>query len=158
MGTLSGREPAFYGASKIAEYLKQKIKQSKEKHHVLAEKCKYKHPNNIAMITSGRSKVALNKIPLFSKALNIDEAELFNMALKEYEPEVYELLNRHSITASNTEKELIILYRNIVNMPDSVISDRNLKRLAEVFNDIKNEKLVYSQSLHDEELENAQHR
>ena len=150
----SRRKPTFYKESKLAEFLKKRIKLSKKKHREIAEMCEYNHPNNIAMITTGKSKVALNKIPLFAKALAVDEGYLFGLALKEYDPTVFKLLQRNSIIVSHAEKEMIEEFRAVIENEHIIITERSGKLLKSAFEQIKRDnELIEASNM--EELEEA---
>ena len=154
MNEINRREPVYYKQSKIANLLKKKIKASKMKHRELATLCEYKHPNNIAMITTGKSKVALNKIPLFAEALNLDEGFLFNMALKEYDPIVHQLLQRNSIIVSNSERVLIEEFKAAVGgIEHVVITKRSRKLLKAAFSAIAQDNRLLEFSDKDEKDE-----
>lgn len=123
------------------------------KHRQIAELCEYNHPNNIAMITTGKTKVALNKIPLFAKALNIDEGYLFGMALKEYDPVVYRLLQTTSMIVSPSERQIIDQFREVINQEHIVITERSGKLLTAAFEQIKRDNALIEASNQEEEEE-----
>ena len=54
----------------------------------------------------GHSKMAVNKIPLFAKALDIDECFFLDLVLGEYEPELYELIKRNFKGVNKLEKNI----------------------------------------------------
>jgi transcriptional regulator with XRE-family HTH domain len=66
------------------------IDSSKYTQKELAEMIGYKNPNMITMIKQGHSRLAIEKIPAASKALNIDPVKLYKLVMMDANPEVYE--------------------------------------------------------------------
>src|ERR1700722_20655079 len=77
-----------FADSAIAKYINKKIDELKgvKTQREIAQEAGYEMPNIISMFKRGESKVPLEKIPLLSKALGVDPAHLFRLALEHYWP------------------------------------------------------------------------
>ena len=76
----------------VAEYLKKALELSGLTQRELAEKVGYPKQNVISMMTLGQTKVPLDKIPLFAKALGVDPSFMMRVALQEYTPNSWEAI------------------------------------------------------------------
>ena len=78
----------------IARFLDRRIdelKGAKTQREIAAE-AGYEKPNIISMFKYGEAKVPLDKIPALAKALEIDPAHLFRLALEQYWPALGETI------------------------------------------------------------------
>src|SRR5271168_2244911 len=75
-----------FADSAIAKYIDKKIHELKgvKTQREIAQEVGYETPNIISMFKRGESKLPLNKIPLLSKALGVDPAHMFRLALEQY--------------------------------------------------------------------------
>ena len=87
--TSSSSKPGLPAAtSSVAIYIRKQIdalKGVKTQREIAAE-IGYDKPNILSMMKQGETKVPLDKIPLLAKALNVDPAHLFRLALEQYWP------------------------------------------------------------------------
>lgn len=96
--------------SKIAAYLAKQIdalsgiKSQRE----IATEMGYEKGNIISMFKTGEVKVPLDKIPALAKAINVDPAFLFRLAMEQYWPDMNEAIAAvfGAITTSNQRKIL----------------------------------------------------
>src|SRR5437870_4016001 len=58
----------------------------------IAQEVGYDKPNMIAMWRSGTAKVPLDKVPAAAKALGVDPALLFRLAMAQYWPDAAETI------------------------------------------------------------------
>src|SRR6202051_1152482 len=74
--------------SAIAKYIDKKIDELKgvKTQREIAQEAGYETPNIISMIKRGESRVPLEKIPLLAKALGVDPAHMFRLAMEQYWP------------------------------------------------------------------------
>jgi hypothetical protein len=100
-----------YADSSIARYLDKKIHELKgvKTQREIAQEVGYETPNIISMLKRGESKVPLNKIPLLSKALGVDPAHMFRLALEQYWPDRSEIIAKlFGRLASENEEEILL--------------------------------------------------
>lgn len=76
----------------VAEFLTQQIAISGVSQKEIAERLNYEKPNIITMFKQGKTKVPLNKIAPLAKILGIDPVHFLRLAMLEYSPETWEVL------------------------------------------------------------------
>lgn len=76
----------------VAEYLSQQIHLSGKPQKDIAEALGYTKPNIITMFKQGKTKVPLNKIAALSKIIGVDPIHFLRIAMLEYSPEMWEVL------------------------------------------------------------------
>ena len=75
----------------------------------IAQEAGYEMPNIISMFKRGESRVPLNKIPLLSKALGVDPAHMFRLALEQYWPNRGDIIEKlFGRLASENEEEILL--------------------------------------------------
>lgn len=123
--------------SRIADFLSKSIdamaghKSQKE----IAEEIGYERPNMLSMIKNGDAKLPLEKVPVLAKAINVDAAFLFRLALEQYWPEQQEAIAAvfGEVTTAN-ERALIRKVRTWTKNTDPVlVSKDNEAELREFF-------------------------
>jgi transcriptional regulator with XRE-family HTH domain len=96
----------------VAQYLSNQIAMSGKSQKEIAEEAGYLKPNIITMMKQGATKPALNKIPALAKALGVDEVHFLRIAMEEYNPTTWEViesvLGKHLITENEAEIVQII--------------------------------------------------
>ena len=91
-----GKGPkAPFADMKIADFIARQIeivgtsalgRPGKTQREIAAE-LGYDKPNMISMFKTGMAKVPLEKVPALAKAINVDPAFLFRLALQQYWPD-----------------------------------------------------------------------
>ena len=78
-----------FADSAIAKYIDKKIDELKgvKTQREIAAEIDYDKPNMISMFKRGEARVPLDKIPLLAKALGVDPAQMFRVALEQYWPD-----------------------------------------------------------------------
>ena len=77
----------------------------------IARDAGFASPNILSMMKRGETKVPINRIPCLAHALEIDPAAFLVLALKEYEPELYDVLTTHfGIGLSHHERTLLEVF------------------------------------------------
>lgn len=123
--------------SRIADFLSKSIdamaghKSQKE----IAEEIGYERPNMLSMIKNGDAKLPLEKVPVLAKAINVDAAFLFRLALEQYWPDQQEAVAAvfGEVTTAN-ERALIRKIRTWTKNADPVlVSKDNEAALKEFF-------------------------
>lgn len=74
-----------FEGSPLAKFVETRVLelQDRKSQAEIAAEAGYTTPNNIAMLKSGATKLALNRVPLLAKALDCDAAFLFRLALQQ---------------------------------------------------------------------------
>lgn len=96
--------------SKIAAYVAKQIDALAgiKSQRDIAREMGYEKGNIISMFKTGEVKVPLDKIPALAKAINVDPAFLFRLAMEQYWPDMNEAIGAvfGSITTANQRKIL----------------------------------------------------
>ena len=94
----------------VAEYVSHQIEACGKTQAQIAREVGYEQrPNLISMIKLGRSKLPVQKIGAFAKALGVDPAFLFKLAMSEYSPETWAAMNEIHGAIPVTQNERGIL-------------------------------------------------
>lgn len=98
-------ETAETSQSSLQKYLNERISQlSRAKSQLtIAEEAGFANPNFISMLKKGRSKLALDRVPRMAKALEVEPAILFRLALEQFfdEDALKDLIPLFSIVTKN---------------------------------------------------------
>jgi hypothetical protein len=76
----------------VADYLAKAIDLSGLTQRELAAAVGYPKPNVISMMKLGQTKIPMEKVPVFARALGLDPAHFTRLAMREYMPDVWEAL------------------------------------------------------------------
>lgn len=121
----------------IATYISQQveIQQSMGKtQREIAQEIGYDKPNMISMFKRGEAKIPLDKIPALAKALAVDPAFMFRLAMQQYWPDQQKtIVEIFGGILTSDEKKVIEMYRRAVG--DTEISpnpalERKMKEWA----------------------------
>jgi hypothetical protein len=100
----------------------------------IAAEVGYVRPNIISMMKRGETKLPLDKVPAFAKALHVDPAHLFRLALEQQMPEVAKIM--HQVigkTVSDHEFELVQAFRKATKDADPKPEAVLLKSIEDAF-------------------------
>ena len=101
-----------FADSAIAKYINKKIdelKGVKTQREIVAGELATRTPNIISMLKRGELKVPLEKIPVLSKALGVDPAHMFRLALEQYWPDRSDIIAKlFGRLASENEEEILL--------------------------------------------------
>ena len=100
-----------FADSAIGKYIDKKIDELKgvKTQREIVQEAGYEKPSIISMFKRGESKVPLDKIPLLSKALGVDPAHMFRLALEQYWPDRSEIIAKlFGQLASENEEEILL--------------------------------------------------
>ena len=100
-----------FADSAIAKYIDKKIDELKgvKTQREIAAEIGYDKPNLISMFKRGEARVPLDKIPLLAKALGVDPAHMFRLALEQYWPHLSEIIAElFGRLASENEEEILL--------------------------------------------------
>jgi hypothetical protein len=100
----------------VAQYITHQLLLCGRQQKEIADELNYEKPNVITMFKQGTTKVPINKIPAFAKALGVDPVHFLKLALAEYMPETWEVissvLNTQSMVSEHEMKILDIVRNN----------------------------------------------
>lgn len=95
----------------------------------------YDRPNNISMIKNGDTKLPLDKVPAFAKALGVDPKHLYRLALEQHYPEVARIAHQiFGNVVSDHEMLLVRKFREVTDDSDPKPSAKVLDMMEEAFN------------------------
>ena len=93
--------------SKVAAFLNAAIEASSKTQLDIANEAGFPRANIISMLKQGITKLPISRIPATAKALEIDEIQLFRLAMEEYMPEMLEVTDhvygRDKLNAGETD-------------------------------------------------------
>lgn len=120
----------------IADYITQQIALSGVAQKEIARELGYDKPNIITMFKQGSTKVPLNKIAPLARILGIDAIHLLRMAMLEYQPETWnvleQIMGRQVVTDS--EAFIVDLVRQAAGdravVPKNIEQEEQLKQLV----------------------------
>lgn len=121
----------------IANYISQQIdlqRKNGKSQKQIAEELGYEKPNIISMFKFGQSKVPLDKIPALAKALNVDPAFLFRLAMKQYWKGAEETIAAiFGTVLTENEKMVIAILREATKDDVPAPTGEQIRRLKQVF-------------------------
>ena len=121
---------AAWNKPTVAEYLAAQIALSGKTQTDIAREVGYERGKNIVnMIKQGVTKLPINKVSLFAKALGVDPLHLLRLTLSEYMPDTWAAIDEIAGRALMTESEQRLL--EVVRKAAAgreVRLDRQLKR------------------------------
>ena len=77
----------------LASLLDRHLAASHKPLHRIAKECGFPMPNVLSMIRKGQTKVPLTRIPALARSLDLDERALFEIAVQEYQPDLWSMLD-----------------------------------------------------------------
>lgn len=93
----------------VAEYLEKQINMCGKSQKQIAEEAGFPKPNIITMFKKGDTKLPLEKIGKFAKAIEVDPIHLFKLCMSEYQPETWTEIQKMFGQPILTTNELEIL-------------------------------------------------
>lgn len=129
------------GKSKVtvAEYLEAQINMCGKSQKQIAEEAGFPKPNIITMFKKGDTKLPLEKVGRFAKAIEVDPIHLFKLCMAEYQPETWneiqKMFGQPVLTANELEILEIIRSANVVN--PKLRTDEERARIIEAINSLK---------------------
>jgi transcriptional regulator with XRE-family HTH domain len=94
----------------VAQYLTEQIERSGKTQLEIAHECGFTNANVITMIKQGKSKLPLTRVDALAKALDVDVVYLLSLTMREYEPELWKIIEQkvlHQPVMTATEVELV---------------------------------------------------
>lgn len=103
----------------VADYLNWQINLCGKKQLEIAEEVGFPKPNIITMIKQGKTKLPLDKVGKFAKAIEVDPIHLFKLCMQEYMPdtwkEIERMIDQPVLTTNELEFVEIIREANVTN-------------------------------------------
>lgn len=136
-----------YAENAIAQYLTKQIDalRGQKSQREIALEMGYDKPNVVSMFKRGEMKVPLDKVPALAKALHVDPAHLFRMALEQYWPDQREVLYKvFGTIVTEEERKVLDLMREF--------TDNQVKLTPELEEALRS---VYNKPIYSEEEKKA---
>lgn len=97
----------------VATYVKQALSLSDKSQKDIAREVGFNQPNNISMIKEGITKLPINRVPALAKSLGVDPIHLLRIAMQEYMPETWEVIEKllGGSLISEQEKTMLSIVR-----------------------------------------------
>lgn len=119
--------------SSVAAFLHIKIDESSKTQREIAKEIGYDNPNVLSMMKHGETKVPLEKIPAFAKALNVDPGNLLRLGLEQYWPGLRDVIkNVFGHIASENELALLKPVRVAFRDADPAFSETEIEAAVAV--------------------------
>lgn len=103
----------------VAEYIEWQINLCGKKQLEIAEQAGFEKPNIITMIKQGKTKLPLEKIGRFAKAIEVDPIHLFKLCMQEYQPdtwiEIQKMFSQPILSINEIEIVETVRSANVVN-------------------------------------------
>lgn len=121
----------------VAEYLTQQINMSGKSQIEISSDVGYPKPNVITMFKQGKTRLPINKIPAFAKSLGVDPVHFLRIAMSEYMPETWEVIEAclGSSLVTEEEQKVLDIIRTVSNglpiAPETEADAQELALLAE---------------------------
>lgn len=132
MSNIPGRP---FADSKITNFISKHIDimAPRKSQREIAAEIGYDKANMLSMIKHGDSRVPLDKIPLLAKALEVDVATLFKLALEQYWPDMNRVIADAGIQVlTKAEKHLIDQARKLTEDQVPMLSEKQVRDLGKV--------------------------
>lgn len=96
-------------AINVATYVKQALALTDKSQKDIAREVGFNQPNNISMIKEGITKLPINRVPAFAKALGVDPIHLLRITMQEYMPETWQVIEQLLGGSMISEQEKVLL-------------------------------------------------
>lgn len=128
-----------YADMPLAQYLSKQIDvqaSMNKNQRQIAQEIGYEKPNMISMFKRGEAKVPLDKIPALAKALNVDPAFMFKLAVQQYWPDMGKAIAEiFGTVLTRNETKMIELIRETTKGSDPELSRDLERKLKAAFRD-----------------------
>lgn len=124
-----------YASTRLAQFIDQRIGELHQKTQAdIAKEAGFRNANFITMLKTGSSKLALDRVPLLAKALEVDPAFLMRLAIEQsYGTEMLQILVRLlSAPVSDDELKWLSTFRNASGGSATEPTAQTEKALVEV--------------------------
>jgi hypothetical protein len=126
MSAVKEKKPAK--VTSVAEYIAMQIKLCGKSQIDIARETGFDKPNIITMIKQGKTKLPMDKIGRFAKAIGVDPIHLFRLCMNEYWSdtwaEIERLIGQPVLTMNELEIIEIIRQSSVVNPKLRTIAEK----------------------------------
>lgn len=124
---------------KVSEFIKRQIEASDKTQKDIAREVGFAQPNNISMIKDGLTKLPINRVPAFARALSVDPVHLLRITMREYMPETWQVIESMlgESLVTDSEKKLLEIVRKAsrnleIDFEDPKTADAITKAIAAI--------------------------
>lgn len=127
----------------VAGYITWQISLCGKPQVEIAREAGFPKPNVISMIKQGHTKLPLEKIGKFAKAIEVDPVFLLKLAMQEYMPETWAEIERmfNQPVLTENELELLDIIRSARVINPRVTSEKDRIALLDVINSLHGDNL-----------------
>lgn len=122
--------------STLQKFLSKRIQelQSRKSQLEIASEAGFNNANFISMLKSGRSKLALDRVPAMAKALDVDPAYLFRLALGQFfdDSSLKELMPLFKSAVTENEAQMLDVIREHSGNTDPSLTAEFREELGQV--------------------------
>ena len=123
--------------SKVSVFVRDRIKelQGTKLQKEIAREAGFPNPNILSMLKQGDVKLSLDRVPLLAKALDVDPAYLFRLAIEQFysEDTVRMILSFSGSALSKAEKNILEVIRSATGGKDPELTENMEKELFTLF-------------------------
>lgn len=113
--------------SPTAEYLEEAIENSGRTQREIAEFAGFRSANIISMMKQGRTRVPIERIPALARACRTDPRVFIEIAMREYHPEMWSVLEDAVLRLVTPEEEKIMALVELANLEGNLDWDEKLE-------------------------------
>lgn len=128
----------------VAQFINQQLALSPKSQKQVAMEAGYERPNNITMLKQGLTKLPIGRVVPLARALDIDPVHLLRLALAEYQPENWEVLEEllGDRLVSQAELSLLAVVREaasgtMIDPAEPGVADRVRVCVAELAREVR---------------------
>jgi hypothetical protein len=118
----------------VAEFVEAQVDLCGKSQKQIAEEAGFPKPNIITMFKNGDTKIPLEKIGRFAKAICVDPVHLFKLCMAEYHPDTWNeievMIDQPVLTVNEIEILEVVRSANVVNPRVRTEEERNRVRTA----------------------------
>jgi hypothetical protein len=130
------QDQEYENVSPTAKMFAYYINSSDRSQASIAASAGYSRPNVISMFKAGKMKIPLERIPAFAKAMRIDPAPLLRVAMQEYFPAIWKILQEHlsaDLLVSYDEQHILEVLRTHAGYRGvKIVTERQRNALREL--------------------------
>ena len=123
--------------SRVSVFVRDRIQELKgvKIQKRIAKEAGFPNPNILSMLKQGDVKLSLDRVPLLAKALDVDPALLFRLAIEQFysEDTVRMILSFSGNALSKAEKDILDVIRSATGGKDPVVTEDTEKAIYELF-------------------------
>lgn len=127
----------------IAEYISQQIAFCGKSQKDIAEEMGYTKPNIITMFKQGKTKIPVNKVPAFAKAIGVDQIHMLRLVMNEYMEDtwgVIELLLGGNLLSASERSVIDLLRKESEGLDIAPETEEERLELSKLFQKMKERK------------------